>query len=703
MPRSVATLVENNFINGLVTEATALNFPENACTATWNCVHTQVGSVSRRKGMEFEDDYTELTVDRSNKAITSYLWQAATGSGDYNFVVIQIGGSLYFYRQTDTLALSPNLKGSTISLASFKVSGAPDIEGIECQYSSGNGYLFVVHPYCEPFYVSYSVSGDTFSGTAITIKIRDTIGVTDEYGDFVESYPAAISKEYRYNLYNQGWDDYHATAFRAALPFYPAKSSVWWLLKDASDNFSPGLETNNKRGASRAPRGRYVLNAFYQDRASLDAAFTGIPVVSASYYRPSAIEFFAGRVFYAGVSTDGFSNKIYFSQIIESPTQLGYCYQTNDPTSEFHFDLLPTDGGVINILEVGTIIKLFAVEGALVVFANNGIWTISGSTGVGFAGNDYTVKKISTVPTISSSSFVSVGGLPAWWNIDGLYTLAVNPGVGTIQVNSLTEKKIKTFYNDSIPDEAKKYARGTFDPVTRVVQWVYRSTSPSIVTERYEYDRILNLNTNTGAFYPWAVPNAAVKINGIVLTQGVGSTTTAALVTSSSGSTVTTGAGDVTVNVVTSSSVSSLIKYLCSYTSASTYKVTFAECFDDSYLDWTIQSDGIEYESYFISGYKVHGEGHRKVQPNYITVYCNNDNPTSVYLQVLWDYANTGDTGKWSSRQLIEHLGVSYDYKKRRLKLRGHGVAYQLKYSSLSGQGFEVIGWATWETGNNAP
>lgn len=706
MPRSVATVVENNFINGLITEATALNFPENACTATWNCIHDQTGGVSRRKGFEFEDSYTELTNNRDSKAINTFLWQAATGSGDYNFVVVQIGGSLYFYRQTSTLSLSPNILASTIDLNSFKVSGAPEVSTIECQFTSGNGYLFVAHPYCEPFYVEYSLTGNTFSGTAISIKIRDTEGVTDEYGDFYEAYPGGtLTKEYRYNLYNQGWDNYHTEQFKTVNGFYPSQGSIWWLLKDAEDNFSPGLETNNKRGNSRAPRGRYSLNAFYQDRASLDAYFAGIPVVSAGYVRPSTIEFYAGRVFYAGTSAPGFSNKIYFSQVIEGKSQFGKCQQTNDPTSETAFDLLPTDGGSISILEVGTVLKLFATEGALIVFANNGIWSISGSSGIGFAANDYTVKKISTVPSISGSSFVSIGGIPAWWNTDGIYTIASNATAGTVQVQSLTEKKIKTFYGESIPDGSKGYVKGYFDPLTRVVQWVYRSTTPSNVTERYEYDRVLNLNTTTGAFYPWALAsNSAVKVNGLVLTQGIGSTTTTSTVTTSAGAAVTTGAGNVTTEVTTVSSVSSTIKFLCSYSSSGSYKITFAEAFDETYKDWTIKNTtGIDYSSYFISGYKVQGDGHRKVQPNYITVYSDNSEETSVFLQVLWDYANTGDTGKWSSRQLIQHLGVSYDYKKRKLKLRGHGVAYQLKYSSLSGEPFRVVGWVTMVTGNGSP
>ncbi len=64
MPRSAAVTIENNFVNGLVTEATALNFPEAAATDTQNCVFNQDGSFTRRRGLEFEAAYDLLTKDR---------------------------------------------------------------------------------------------------------------------------------------------------------------------------------------------------------------------------------------------------------------------------------------------------------------------------------------------------------------------------------------------------------------------------------------------------------------------------------------------------------------------------------------------------------------------------------------------------------------------------------------------------------------
>jgi len=96
MARSTAVVVENNFINGLVTEATALNFPEAAATETENCVFNQDGSIDRRKGIDFETSYQYHLLDRANKAVNPYLWEAASGNGNYNFQVLQVGLTLKF-------------------------------------------------------------------------------------------------------------------------------------------------------------------------------------------------------------------------------------------------------------------------------------------------------------------------------------------------------------------------------------------------------------------------------------------------------------------------------------------------------------------------------------------------------------------------------------------------------------------------------
>ena len=69
MPRQAATSAENNFSKGLITETTALNFPENAATETFDCVFTNIGAVYRRAGFDFEDGYQLNSVTKGTSEV----------------------------------------------------------------------------------------------------------------------------------------------------------------------------------------------------------------------------------------------------------------------------------------------------------------------------------------------------------------------------------------------------------------------------------------------------------------------------------------------------------------------------------------------------------------------------------------------------------------------------------------------------------
>lgn len=674
MARNLATSIENNFINGLVTEATALNFPENAASDTYNCVFWPKANFTRRKGIDYESSYLLNTENRTDVVVNSHLWQNAAGNGLYNFVVLQVGDTLSFYRVTATGDLSANKNVTTIDLDTYKVSGAPSVATVEAQFAYGQGYLFVTHPYCEPFYIAYNPSGDTFSATEITVYIRDTEGIDDGYA--ITARPGGGgSNAHIYNTYNQGWNASLAATFSAAVGGWPSNADVWWVYKDASEVFTPSLASQIYRGNSPAPKGSFILEAFYQDRTGVSGV-GGLTVVTAGYQRPSTCAFFASRVFYAGTQAQGFNNKIYYSQIVENEEQFGNCYQANEPASETNFDLLATDGGTINILDIGTIVKMVSIQSSLLIFATNGVWSVSGSTGTGFTAMDFTIRRLSTVPALTASSFVDVGGMPAWWNTDGIYTIAQTNQLGDMGVVSVSEKKIKQFY-DAIPNDAKSYAKGFYNSLTKVVQWTYRSTTASSnLTNAYTFDRVLNFNTITGAFYPWSIDSSPVGINGLVAVQ------------------------------LTSPSAeeSAVFKYICSFSDAGSYKITFAEEYDERFVDWyTKDSTGVEYESYVISGYKVRGDAQRQFNSNYVFLYAGNSEPTTVYFQGVWDYASDGAEGNWTSRQRCQFTNTHKNYDHKRLRVRGTGLALQFKISSLSGEPFDVVGWSVFESANASP
>ena len=102
MARQGAFTVENSFINGLVTEASGLNFPEAAVTDVLNCEFNIDGSINSRNAIDFEENFSTKTINRSSKVITSYLWKNVSGNGDVSVIVVQIGNTLYFYETDGT-------------------------------------------------------------------------------------------------------------------------------------------------------------------------------------------------------------------------------------------------------------------------------------------------------------------------------------------------------------------------------------------------------------------------------------------------------------------------------------------------------------------------------------------------------------------------------------------------------------------------
>lgn len=785
MAQQILSNVENNFTQGLKTEYTGLNFPENAATDTDNCIYTLVGNVTRRMGIDFEENYGLKTFDRTNKAISKYRWTNAGGDGSTEIMVVQIGSVLNFYKSSSATILNPvstqSLLG-TVNLATYEVNSFDST--VSCEYSDGNGFLFVYQPTMNPIYVEFHPVDDSLSAHKITIQTRDFIGVPDDLD--VNTRPSGLSDTHKYNLLNQGWsagsswsafsdsmvaitpmgdktwdvgipglpinngdivniysndpnqienptlvtrfimtgtvisyvsstltinvnyidpsvlhdityitglNNWNHWAFVpinsgyinnwvAAVGNYPSNADVWWRFKNSSGAYDPaGTYANVSVNTGYAPRGHFILEEFSQNRAG-NSGVTTIANVDTDK-RPRIGAWFQGRVWYAGVddtqfatsTTDTYSwtEKIYFSQVSSNNSQFGNCYQVNDPTSETLFDLLPTDGGYISIQGCGSVYKLFPIQNGMLVFAANGIWFITGSQGIGFTANDYTITKISSIRTQSSSSFVNVQGLPYFWNEEGIYTVSPSQqGLGLV-VNPITLETILSYYRD-IPKTSKLYVKGDYNPIDYTIQWLFKSEDETGVTSRYEYDKILVYNVANKAFYPYSIQGIP-KINDIIYLPG--------------GNTI--------------DSVEPNFKYLCSYPNSGSYKFTVAEEYSDSFLDWiSYDSTGVDYNSYFVTGYKLHGQGQRRFQLGYIYVYSNAENPTSYKIQGIWDYANDRSSGKWTNIQLITNALTRFSKIFRRHKIRGRGLVLQFKISSVKGMDFDINGWSVRENQNTS-
>lgn len=839
--------IENKFTGGFITEASGLNFPENACTAVSNVVFDLLGTVQRREGINFESGYQLNTITTpTNQGSSSFYWQAAAGNGTINIMVFQFGDVLYFYQSVSGQALSANYLGA-VSVATYQISGSPDPGLSSCQYASGYGNLYVVNPSCDPMVITYN-PGVGFIVASVQIQIRDFTGFLESGNPAVTFRPQTLTAEHNYNLQNQGWtgapawtatatnnilseggcplgnqtftvasgisgisngqyvtltwsnnyeyynsvaqqygdtvaygtatgtvvsysgtslvidvgtttnigSSYQAeyvasvsSAFTITpgqtantintwytdLANYPSNSDIWFQYKDdgtlSGDNGVPTFNPTNTAGqvlqpTTQAPQGHFILPAFNMNRtaASSIASLTTVTTTA----RPTTVAWFQGRVFFSGVNGSqqasgdaqyySWNQNIYFSQILEDDTgtTVGFCYQEQDPTDEYLFDLLSSDGGVIRIPDAGQIVKLYPIQGALIVFASNGIWTITGNTGLGFTADDYSVNKLSSIKCISGTSFVDVLGFPVWWTQEGIYTIRVDVTAGGLRVDSLTDTTIKTFYQ-ALPLQSKINTVGTYNPLDFTVTFIYYNPAPS-GNEDFEFNSALTFNTITGAWSNWTFSNN-VEIIGL-MNNPIGQRSDAS------------GSPEGYTNM-----------YFCTYASGGNSNLTFAQVIDNqTWLDWhSYDGIGQNYTSYFECGYRVHGQGARRFQTNYVFVYSNNSVATQYTIQGYWNYARQvtqytsdylGPVGAVNDDLLLEtgsdilletsgnlflessyetvapvtsvqtmiHDGQSSDYAYRRVKLRGNGMSAQLLISSVKGQPFHIIGWAIYESVN---
>lgn len=180
MPRSQAIKHYLTFVGGLHTEANPLTFPENVAKDLDNVDLRRDGSIIRRRGLDFEEGgaYSrDYLPDISTFAITIHEWESVDGDDELNFLVIQVGGTLYFHQLgDDILSLSVigklDLEDIAFDLATYKT--------VPISATSGKGHLFIVSEAIEPAFIRYDSDDNTFVGVALNLQVRDTEGLEEE-------------------------------------------------------------------------------------------------------------------------------------------------------------------------------------------------------------------------------------------------------------------------------------------------------------------------------------------------------------------------------------------------------------------------------------------------------------------------------------------------------------------------------------------
>lgn len=523
MAQQKTILERSTFAKGLITEANALTFPENASADELNFTLKRDGSRSRRLGLDHEptssnfQSIPSFTAQTSSMRSTTYLWENASGIPGKKALVIQIG-SVISIIMDNVNTLNDGTPVGNFSLP--KTANQNDI----ASFASTGDYLVVTHPsLSEPLIISYDEATDTFTQEYAKLEVRDIWGIHEDVP--VDDRPwKHTTTVHRYNLQNQGWpvdeiDPDFPNARGAGNDNFPSNADIPWVCVNGEGNWNPNYIKFSTFGTTYAPRGKYIIS--YKERGKSRGTKSGLSVSDTSdVYNgtPSKCAAFAGRIFYAGLSANGdtewenkderspdYKTSIMFSQVVENKNDISKCYQEYDPTAQDSVGIVATDGGIIHIAGIGDILHMESVGKSLIIFASNGVWELTGDANYGsFRADAFTVSRVTSSGVLGSDSVINLGDSAIYWSDGGIYSLQPNSTGSAFTATNITEATIQSLYVN-IPVTSKLTAKGIYDEAGRNIRWLYSSkviTTGAVNT----YDTELIFDIVLKAWYKYELP-----------------------------------------------------------------------------------------------------------------------------------------------------------------------------------------------------
>lgn len=310
-------------VNGLNTESSPLNFPEQSAVDLLNVqVDFDPLRLKVRNGLKVEAAGSTGTLALGGvplapvDAFTAYRWDNVDNDSTKSFIVVQLGKKLYFNDAT-AADVSGARQTFYIDLTTLKSGTAEGTDALAAstrvQFQEVKGRLMIVSRAIEPTLLSYDSSVPTVQANKLTLQIRDTLGVDDSLA--VDERPNSLSQEHEYNLYNQGWHQQRKAAvggayvdpiatFHTAHSVYPSNADIVWVGmvdNEAELIFDPDVLKDQTFGSSPSAKGHYVVDAFDIDRET----YRGAPTTgTGSYGGSGGIGGGAGGIIYTPAPTE---------------------------------------------------------------------------------------------------------------------------------------------------------------------------------------------------------------------------------------------------------------------------------------------------------------------------------------------------------------------------------------------------------------
>lgn len=409
----------NTFVKGIVTEANALTFPENASIDEDNMVLNKDGSRQRRLGIDYETGFslvntglTQSIISRAN--ISFHRWDSPGGDPNLSLGIVRIYNKLWFVN-----LFTPNPSDNVLNNGEpLEIPGLGNSD-IDVSFIS-NFAVIVSESLNNTLVLSYNQEFNYVLAENVPLFVRDIWGVDDGLSD--SERPVTITPEHRYNLINQGWSNnipfpgtttitvpnptprpqvtsggtYQslgglvrqdvtllqfanswestverqvsngATAIdytKTVLGYYPSNSDVWTLGKnsDASDEtgfqlYDPNILIKNSLSNVLSPKASLVVDAY--NRGQSRKSITGIQQLPLDKERGrcSTVASYASRVFYSGIRS------YVIEDDIRSPNYNSYIFFSQIVTTKEQISLCyqsadPTSPDISDIIDTdgGTI------------------------------------------------------------------------------------------------------------------------------------------------------------------------------------------------------------------------------------------------------------------------------------------------------------------------------------------------------------
>lgn len=524
----------NSFIKGLITESSPLTFPENASLDEQNFILNRDGSRERRLGVDFENDYTLNTTRTLSLNNSSFHeWKLSGGTSNIAIGVVRTGNTLWFLNMLDRAPSSSLLNGG-LSIVLPALGEAPVatavINNALILVSSAlkKPYRLTYNPTTDTVTPSeYSIYVRDFWGVYDNLFENDrpdTLSKLHQYNLLNQGWSKTIQTVCEAPNHKDAIE-----CTNVLIGVYPSNADIWSLGKVADssssdyEKYDPTIMQRNTHDFLAAPKGKHVIDVFNRGasrEAASGVAVSLVPIETVeTVSNPRAEEFpwllpftqvttvtyeevldydvlpqdieqgsfstvasFAGRVWYSGVRSsvvDGdrlspnLSGYIFFSQTVINDEKISKCYQEADPTSDQISDIVDTDGGTVHIVDAINIVGLVPTKNVLLVFAENGVWQISGGE-ANFSATEYEVAKVSAIGCNSRRSIVAVDTEVFYWAKGGIFRISFNSVDGGLKSENLSLTSIQTFYNE-IPEISRQDAVGVFEEKENTVRWLFNS------------------------------------------------------------------------------------------------------------------------------------------------------------------------------------------------------------------------------------